>query len=83
MSGPITTETGGSVEHIVTPVGAFGWIVAEDALDRYLVKWAEGSIKHRVMRAVIRSVANPGRALSSSASGRAPWHRDGRPVGWR
>jgi hypothetical protein len=57
--------------------------VAEDAFDRYLVKWAEGRIKNRVVRAVIRSVANPGRTLSNSASGRAPWHRDGRPVVWR
>ena len=76
-------ETSGWVDHVVTPVGAFGLIVAEDALDRYLVKWAEGRIKSRVVRAIIRSVANPGRSLSNSASGRAPWHRDGRPVGWR
>ena len=32
-------ETTGWVDHVVTPVGAFGLIVAEDALDRFLVKW--------------------------------------------
>jgi hypothetical protein len=33
-------ETTGWVDHVVTPVGAFGLVVAEDALDRFLVKWA-------------------------------------------
>jgi len=26
---------------------------------------------------------NPARALSNGATGRAPWHRAGRPIGWR
>jgi hypothetical protein len=76
-------ETTGWVDHVVTPLGAFGLIVAEDALDRYLVKWAEQRIKNRILRIVIRFAANPGRALANTASGRFPWHRDGRPVDWR
>ena len=76
-------ETTGWVDHVVTPVGAFGLIVAEDALDRYLTKWAEAHVTNRVFRVLIRLAANPGRTLSNTASGRVPWHRDGRPVGWR
>jgi hypothetical protein len=51
---------------------AFGLIVAEDALDRYLVKWAEQRINIRIWRIVFRLAANSGRALANSASGRAP-----------
>ncbi len=76
-------ETTGWVDHVVTPVGAFGWIVAEDALDRFFVKWVEARTGNRFLRAALRLTFNPGRTLSNSASGLAPWHRDGRPIGWR
>ncbi len=76
-------ETTGWVDHVVTPAGAFGWMVAEDALDRFLVKWAEGRVRNRGLRAALRFALNPGRALSNSASGRSPWYRDGRPLNWR
>jgi hypothetical protein len=76
-------QTTGWVDHVVTPVGAFGLIVAEDALDRYLVKWMEERIGNRVFRALLRLALNPGRTLSNSSTGRAPWHRDGRPLNWR
>jgi hypothetical protein len=74
---PATT---GWVDHVITPVGAFGWMVAEDALDRYLVKWVEGRVQNRVVRGLLRVLLNPSRALSNSSTGRLPWHRDGRPV---
>lgn len=67
---------------MVTPVGALGWIVAEDALDRYFVRWIEARAKNRMVRASLRLLFNPGRALSNSASGRAPWYRGDRRLGW-
>jgi hypothetical protein len=76
-------ETTGWVDHVVTPTGAFGWIVAEDALDRFFVRWTETHMKNRALRATLRLALNPGRALSNGASGRVPWHRDGRPLNWR
>ena len=76
-------ETTGWVDHVVTPVGAFGLIVAEDALDRFLVKWVEGKVRNPALRALIRLGMNPGRTLSNTASGRAPWSREGRPLTWR
>lgn len=76
-------ETTGWVDHVITPVGAFGLIVVEDALDRYVVKWSEERVRNRYLRMLIRLAANPGRTLSNSASGRPPWHRDGRPLLWR
>ena len=76
-------DTTGWVDHVITPIGAFGLIVAEDALDRYFVKWLEARVHNSVVRGVLRVALNPGRALSNSATGRTPWHRDDRPVGWR
>jgi hypothetical protein len=79
----LRSETVGWVDHIVTPIGAVGFMVAEDALDRFVVKWAEERIRNPLLRAPIRLAANPGRALSNAASGRAPWYRSGRPLNWR
>jgi hypothetical protein len=79
----IRSDTTGWVDHVVTPIGAFGLIVAEDVLDRYLVEWSERRITNRYARMLIRLAANPGRTLSNSASGRPPWHRAGRPLAWR
>ena len=41
-------ETTGWVDHVVTPAGAFGLIVAEDALDPFLVRWIEERTTNRV-----------------------------------
>jgi hypothetical protein len=76
-------ETTGWVDHVVTPTGAFGWMVAEDALDRYFVQWFEGHAQNKAARAAMRVLCNPGRGLSNAASGRMPWFRDGRPLNWR
>lgn len=76
-------ETTGWVDHVVTPVGGLGLMVAEDALDRFLVKWVERRTTNRVWRASLRLIFNPSRTLSNTASGRLPWHRDGRPLDWR
>ncbi len=76
-------ETTGWVDHVITPIGAFGLIVVEDALDRYVVKWTEEQVPNQFLRMLIRMAANPGRTLSNSASGRPPWARDGRPIAWR
>ena len=74
-------ETTGWVDHVVTPVGAFGLIVAEDALDRYFVRWVERHVKNRTARAAVRLLFNPGRTMANTAAGRVPWHREGRPLG--
>jgi hypothetical protein len=79
----ITPGTSGWVDHVVTPVGAFGLIVAEDALDQFFVRWVESRTSNRFFRAALRLALNPGRTLSNTSSGRVPWHRDDRPLGWR
>ena len=67
--------TTGWVDHVVTPVGALGFMVAEDTLDRYWILLVERWTANRVARAVIRVLFNPSRALSNLSQGRAPWFR--------
>lgn len=76
-------DTTGWVDHVVTPVGAFGLIVAEDALDRFFVKWVEARTPNRFFRAALRLTFNPGRTLSNATTGHLPWYREGRPLDWR
>lgn len=73
-------KTAGWVDHLITPVGALGIMVAEDAIDRYLVTWAERRIRNRVARASLRFVLTPGRTMSNTVVGRSPWSRDRRPL---
>ena len=73
-------ETTGWVDHVVTPIGAFGFMIAEDAVDHYFVKWAEEHVPNPLFRVMIRLAANPSRTLSNTASGKYPWHRPDRPL---
>ena len=73
-------RTTGWVDHVVTPVGGLGILVAEDALDRYFIRRIERWTRNVVFRAFARTVLNPGRTLSNTAQGRYPWHRPMRPL---
>jgi hypothetical protein len=73
-------NTTGWVDHVVTPAGALAFMVAEDALDRYLVGRIETWTGNRLVRAVARMALNPSRTLSNAAQGRAPWSRPVRPL---
>lgn len=72
--------TTGWVDHIVTPAGALGFIVAEDAIDRYVITLVESWTGNRLVRAIVRTIFNPSRAMSNVAQGRSLWHRPGRPL---
>jgi hypothetical protein len=74
-------EKTGWVDHIVTPAGGLAFIVAEDALDRYVITKIESRTQHAFLRALARVVLNPSRSLSTAAQGRAPWDRAGRRLG--
>lgn len=76
-------ETSGWVDHVVTPVGALGLMVAEDLLDHHIVGWVERRTANRALRATVRIALNPSRALSNMAQSRMPWSRPGRPLNWK
>ncbi len=76
----LSPRTTGWVDHVVTPIGAFGMIVAEDALDRYLVQLIERKVRNPVARAVVRTALNPSRSLANVTAGRTPWFRTRGPL---
>jgi hypothetical protein len=53
------------VDHVSTPVGAFGLIVAEDAFGHYVVGWLEKPTNNRFLRAGLRPKFNPGRTAQN------------------
>jgi hypothetical protein len=65
----------GLVDHVVTPVIGLGWMIAEDVLDRYLVRFIERKTQNRYVRAVVRGGANPSRSLANVFGGQWPWAR--------
>jgi len=75
-------ETTGWVDYVMTPVGALGLMVGEDALDRVMAR-IEARLQNRFGRMILRMVFSPSRAMSNFAMGRAPWHRDMRPIDWK
>jgi hypothetical protein len=76
-------ETTGWADYVITPVGAFALIVAEDVLDRTFLRWVESRTTNRYLRGTLRTFVTPGRSLSNIASTRPPWYRDERPLGWK
>lgn len=73
-------ETTGWVDYVVTPLGAMGMLVAEDALDRYFVKWVEERTNSVFVRGSLRLLCGPSQMLANVATGRLPWHRDARSI---
>ncbi|HEV8412155.1 MAG TPA: hypothetical protein VGQ49_01080 [Bryobacteraceae bacterium] len=65
----------GLVDHVVTPAIGLGWMIAEDALDQYLVRFVERKSKNRVVRALVRGGANPSRSMANVLGGEWPWAR--------
>lgn len=72
--------TTGWVDYVMTPVGAFGVMLAEDAVDRYVLAPLEPKLPDPISRAILRSVLNPSRSMAQVASGRVPWYRRNRPL---
>lgn len=76
-------ETTGWVDHVITPLGTFAIIVAEDAMDRYVVRWVEQRVHHPLLRIPIGMAANLARTMSNASLGRAPWSRIDRRLTWK
>jgi Lipid A 3-O-deacylase (PagL) len=75
---PWSNETGW-VELVTTPVGGLLWTMAEDSLDRYVVKKIEEK-QRRPATLLLLSFLTPSRATANIFRFRPPWYRDGRQV---
>ncbi|MFN8008110.1 MAG: hypothetical protein U0V70_14020 [Terriglobia bacterium] len=69
----------GFVDHVMTPVLGLGWMMAEDSVDKYVIKKIEAHYRNPYFRAVARSVLNPTRTYANLIGFRPPWERDTRP----
>jgi hypothetical protein len=65
----------GLVDHVVTPAIGLGWMIAEDVLDQYLVRFVERKTRNPYLRALVRGGANPSRSLANVLGGQWPWAR--------
>ncbi|HOL70789.1 MAG TPA: hypothetical protein PKW45_05035 [Bryobacteraceae bacterium] len=74
----MTPPATGIVDHVITPTAGMGWMIAEDALDRYVVRRFENWTTHPVARILVRGFLNPTRSFSNILRGKYPWYRDDR-----
>lgn len=66
----------GFVDHVVTPVIGMGWMLGEDALDKYFVRKVEAN--HRILGILLRGALNPSASFANVLAGKYPWHRQDR-----
>lgn len=78
INGVIQNDTG-DVELVTTPVGGFGWTIAEDILDKYVVQRFEEKPRGP-LPLLVMSFLTPARATANIFRFRPPWYRDGHQV---
>jgi hypothetical protein len=71
--------TNGLSDFVMTPLGGFSIMLAEDALDRWLAR-RELSMPSPARRRLFRTLLNPNRGFANMMRGRVPWHRDTRTM---
>lgn len=64
------------VDLVVTPTLGTAWMVGEDVLDRYLVRWVESRSNRLLWRGTARVLFNPMRAAANLIRFKVPWYRD-------
>lgn len=69
----------GFVDHVVTPIAGLGWMIGEDALDRYVIARIEKRVHNRYAKVLVRGWLNPARSFANMMAFKVPWHRDTRP----
>lgn len=69
----------GYVDSVVTPTVGTGWLLTEEALDRYVIRHIES--KSRFIKMLARTFMNPMRSVANVLRFKEPWYRD-RPFGY-
>jgi hypothetical protein len=77
--GAVNTNETGWVELVTTPAGGFGWTLAEDALDKHLVRRLEEKSRNPFALTFYQFLT-PSRATANIFRFRPPWYRDSRMV---
>ena len=69
----------GFVDHVITPTVGMSWSIAEDSLDRYIIKSIEARTANPFARILARTTLNPARTFANLMDWRVPWYRQSRP----
>ncbi|HEY3836003.1 MAG TPA: hypothetical protein VGL72_05510 [Bryobacteraceae bacterium] len=72
----------GFVDQVATPSIGLAWMIAEDSLDRFIIKRVEAHTRNPVVRLLVRGGLNPSRSLANMLSMQPPWHRTDRLDPW-
>lgn len=64
------------VDLVMTPTAGIGLLVAEDALDRYVIEKLERRSRSVYVRVLSRMALNPTRTAANLLRFKKPWHRD-------
>jgi hypothetical protein len=65
----------GKVNLVMTPVGGLGWVLAEDWMDKNIVRRVERKTTNRLFIDTVRCTFNPIRAAGNILHGNRPWFR--------
>jgi len=68
----------GFVDHIITPNGGLAWMIAGDALDRYVTVPIENHTHNIALRVLARVGLNPAQGFANLMTLHYPWHRENR-----
>jgi hypothetical protein len=68
------------VDLVVTPIGGFGWMIAEDILDRFVIRKVERKSERKGLIRFLRVALNPTRSFANLMRFRLPWYRRGREL---
>ena len=64
----------GYVDSVITPTVGTGWLLTEEALDRYVIRHIES--KSRFVKMLARTFMNPMRSVANVLRFKEPWYRD-------
>jgi len=66
----------GFVDHVITPTVGMGWLIAEDAIDHYVIRRIEASTTNKWIHIAARGFLNPARTFANCMEWEHPWNRE-------
>jgi hypothetical protein len=68
----------GFVDHVATPTVGLAWMLAEDVLDKFVIRRFEERFENNWARMMMRGWLNPTRTFANLMRWKEPWYRDSR-----
>lgn len=68
----------GFVDHVITPTIGGAWMIAEDAVDRFVIRRIEAHTRSPLGKILARGVLNPSRSFANCMELELPWYRETR-----